>query len=82
MLDHCRDIVSATSLPVSADLEQGLGDTPDSAETIRQAASIRLAGASLEDFTGDRGQPIFDFGLAVERIAASEAAKALAAISF
>jgi 2-methylisocitrate lyase-like PEP mutase family enzyme len=79
MLSHCRDIVAATSLPVSADLEKGLGDTPDTAaETVRQAASIGLAGASLEDFTGDPNQPIFDFGLAVERIAAaSEAARAL-----
>ena len=79
MLDHCRDIVASTFLPVSADLEKGLGDTPDTAaETIRQAASIGLAGASLEDFTGDRNQPIFDFGLALERIAAAcEAANAL-----
>jgi 2-methylisocitrate lyase-like PEP mutase family enzyme len=79
MLAHCRDIVAATSLPVSADLEKGFGDTPDgAAETIRQAAGTGLAGASLEDFSGDPRQPIFDLGLAVERIAAaSEAARGL-----
>lgn len=79
MLEHCRDIVAATPLPVSGDLEKGIGDTPESAaETIRQAASIGLAGASLEDFTGDQSKPIFEFGLAVERIAAAcEAAKGL-----
>ena len=79
MLENCRDIVAATPLPVSGDLEKGIGDTPESAaETIRQAASIGLAGASLEDFSGDRSQPIFDFTLAAERIAAAcEAAREL-----
>ncbi|WP_088346879.1 MULTISPECIES: isocitrate lyase/phosphoenolpyruvate mutase family protein [Rhodomicrobium] len=79
MLDHCRAIVAATPLPVSADLEKGFGDTPHAAaDTIRQAAATGLAGASLEDFSGDRGQPIFDFALAVERIAAaSETARNL-----
>lgn len=79
MLAHCRDLVAATPLPVSADLEKGFGDTPESAaDTIRQAASTGLAGASLEDFSGDPSQPIFDFGLAVARIAAaSEAARGL-----
>lgn len=77
VLGHCREIVAATPLPVSADLEKGLGDAPETAaETIRRAAGIGLAGASIEDFTGDREQPIFEFSLAVERItAASEAAR-------
>ena len=79
MLQHCRDMVAATPLPVSADLEKGFGDTPESAaDTIREAASTGLAGGSLEDFSGDPGKPIYDFALAVERIAAaSEAAKGL-----
>ena len=79
MLEHCVTIVAATPLPVSADLEKGFGDSPeDAAHTIRQAASTGLAGASLEDFSGDPSRPIFDFGLAVERIAAaSEAARGL-----
>ena len=79
VLQHCRDLVAATSLPVSADLEKGFGDTPESAaDTIHRAAATGLAGASLEDFSGDPSQPIYDFDLAVERIAAaSEAAKEL-----
>jgi 2-methylisocitrate lyase-like PEP mutase family enzyme len=79
MLEHCRDIVAATPLPVSADLEKGFGDTPESAaQTIREAAHAGLAGASIEDFSGDRNHPIYEFGLAAERIAAaSEAARAL-----
>lgn len=75
-LNHCRAIVGATPLPVSADLEKGFGDSPESAaETIRAAADIGLAGCSLEDHTGDRDDPIFDFTLAVERIAAAVEAR-------
>jgi 2-methylisocitrate lyase-like PEP mutase family enzyme len=79
VLDHCRALVAATDLPVSADLEKGFGDSPESAaETIRAAAATGLAGGSIEDFTGDRNEPIFPFELAVERIrAAAEASRAL-----
>ena len=79
MLAHCRLLVEATPLPVSADLEKGFGDSPESvAETIRAAAATGLAGGSIEDHTGDPADPIYDHGLAVERIAAAvEAARAL-----
>jgi 2-methylisocitrate lyase-like PEP mutase family enzyme len=71
-LAHCRAIVEATELPVSADLEKGFGDTPESvAETVRAAAEIGLAGCSIEDHTNRKGDPIFEFKLAVERIAAA-----------
>ncbi len=78
-LTHCRMLVAATDLPVSADLEKGFGDTPESAaETIRSAAETGLAGCSIEDHTGDPSAPIYDFDLAVERIAAAaEACKSL-----
>jgi 2-methylisocitrate lyase-like PEP mutase family enzyme len=76
VLDHCREITSSTALPVSADLEKGFGDSPESAaETIRAAAAVGLAGCSLEDHTGDRSDPIYDFSLAVERVAAAAEAK-------
>lgn len=71
-LAHCRAIVSATDLPVSADLEKGFGDSPERvSETIRAAAETGLAGCSIEDHTGDRGNPIFSFDLAVERVKAA-----------
>jgi 2-methylisocitrate lyase-like PEP mutase family enzyme len=78
-LDHCRSIVEATPLPVTADLEKGFGDSPESvADTIRAAAETGLAGCSIEDYTQRRDDPIFDFALAVERIAAAaEACRAL-----
>jgi len=71
-LDHLRMLVEATPLPVSADLEKGFGDSPESvAETIRVVSETGLAGGSIEDFTGDLGAPIFDKELAAERIAAA-----------
>ena len=78
-LAHCRAIVAATDLPVSADLEKGFGDSPESAaETIVAAAEIGLAGCSIEDHTADRDAPIYPFALAVERIhAAAEASRTL-----
>jgi len=78
MLAHCRMLVEATPLPVSADLEKGFGDSPDSAaRTIRAAAETGLAGGSIEDHTGDPADPIYPYALAVERIeAAAEAARA------
>ncbi len=72
VLAHCRDMVTATGLPVSADLEKGFGDAPEAvAETIRAAAGTGLAGCSIEDYTGRADEPIFEFDLAVERIAAA-----------
>lgn len=74
-LAHCREIVAATDLPVSADLEKGFGDSPESvADTIRDAAETGLAGCSIEDHTNRRDDPIFEYGLAVERIEAAAAA--------
>jgi 2-methylisocitrate lyase-like PEP mutase family enzyme len=74
-LAHCKSIVDATDCPVSADLEKGFGDAPAvAAETIRLAAGIGLAGASIEDATGDPQRPLFDAATAEARIAASVAA--------
>ena len=78
-LQHAREIVAATELPVSADLENGFGEAPAYvAETIRLAAGTGLVGGSIEDFTGDKSRPFYDLGLASERIAAAaEAARGL-----
>ena len=78
-LAHARALVAATPLPVSADLENGFGHSPEAvAETIRLAAETGVAGGSIEDATGEQDRPIYDFGQAVERIgAAVEAARSL-----
>ena len=74
-LANVRAIVDATSLPVSADLENGFGDDPQAcAETIRMAVAAGLVGGSIEDATGRPGDPIYPFALAVERVAAAVAA--------
>jgi 2-methylisocitrate lyase-like PEP mutase family enzyme len=70
-LEHVALIANATELPVSADLEQGYGATPeDVAATIRNAAAAGAVGGSIEDLDG-RGGDLFDIGLAVDRIAAA-----------
>ncbi|HEX3130518.1 MAG TPA: isocitrate lyase/phosphoenolpyruvate mutase family protein [Thermoanaerobaculia bacterium] len=72
MMEHVRAIVEATDLPVSADLENGFGDDPGTvAETFRLAVATGLAGASVEDSTGRPDEPIYDHGLAVERVRAA-----------
>lgn len=79
VMAHCRALCAATDLPVSADLENGYAEDPDGvAETIRLAAEAGVVGGSLEDYSGDAARPIYDFGLAVERVqAAAEAAQSL-----
>jgi 2-methylisocitrate lyase-like PEP mutase family enzyme len=73
---HAAQIVRATDLPVTADLENGFADDPAGvAETVRLAAGAGLAGCSVEDFTGRPDDPIYDAGLAAARVeAAAEAA--------
>jgi 2-methylisocitrate lyase-like PEP mutase family enzyme len=74
---HLRELCAATSLPVSADLQNGFGDRPeDAAETIRLAVQAGAVGGSIEDSTGRAEDAIYDIGLARERVqAAAEAAK-------
>jgi 2-methylisocitrate lyase-like PEP mutase family enzyme len=76
MLAHLAAIVAATSLPVSADLENGFGDEPEvAAETIKLAAVAGVVGGSIEDATSRTSEPIYDFAQAVDRVrAAAEAA--------
>jgi len=72
ILQNAQDIVNATNLPVSADLENGFGADPAScAMTISLASETGLVGGSIEDATGNDSNPIFDFSLAVERVAAA-----------
>lgn len=79
MMEHVRQIVAATQLPVSADLESGFGDAPETvAETIRLGASTGLVGASIEDIVGVRENRLYEPAFAAERIrAAAEAARKL-----
>lgn len=74
-LAHAADLLSATALPVSGDLENGFGDAPDIvAETVRLAAEVGLSGICVEDTRMVEGNPPYDATLAAERIRAGAAA--------
>lgn len=79
IIENARMIANATDLPTNADLENCGADEPEAAaKLIPRASEAGLAGGSIEDFTGDRANPIYGFNLAVERVhAAVEAAKKL-----
>jgi len=74
-LANAADIVASTDLPVNADLENGFGDAPEeTAETIRLSAATGICGGSIEDASGNPDAPIYDIGLAAERVRAAVAA--------
>ncbi len=79
VIEHCRSLSAATDLPVSADLENCFADDPaEAAATILLAAQAGVVGGSIEDYSGDPSNPIYEFDLAVERVhAAAEAARSL-----
>lgn len=68
-LEHARAVAGFTDLPVSADLEQGFGDSPaEVVRTVTLAMDTGLAGCSIEDYSGSS---LYDIGLAKERITAA-----------
>ena len=72
VIANCRVIAEATDLPVNADLENCFAHEPDAAAgTIRLAAEAGVVGGSIEDYTGDPANPIYDFDLAVARVRAA-----------
>ena len=61
MIEHVASIAAAVDLPVSGDLENGYGDSPqDVVQTIQLAAAAGLVGGSIEDSTGRPDHPIYD----------------------
>jgi 2-methylisocitrate lyase-like PEP mutase family enzyme len=79
IIENARMIAGATDLPTNGDLENCGADEPEkAAEMIRRACEAGCVGGSIEDFTGDRANPIYGFNLAVERVyAAVETARSL-----
>ena len=75
VLAHLSVLSAASSLPVNADFENGFADAPQGvAANVERAAGTGIAGLSIEDYTGDRARGLYDFALAVERIAAAREA--------
>jgi 2-methylisocitrate lyase-like PEP mutase family enzyme len=79
VLENAGEVANATHLPVSVDLEEGFGSDPEACvKTVLQASKLGLVGGAIEDATGNKLDPIFDFQLSVDRIsAASEASRDL-----
>jgi 2-methylisocitrate lyase-like PEP mutase family enzyme len=75
MIGRIAEIAGAVRVPVSADLEEGYGESPeDVATTITMTVKAGAAGGNIEDFTADRAQPLYDASLAADRIRAARAA--------
>jgi 2-methylisocitrate lyase-like PEP mutase family enzyme len=75
VLDHLRLIADAVTVPVNADFEGGYAvDPADVAANVTMAADTGIAGLSIEDSSGDVAHPLFDFDLAVRRVAAARRA--------
>ena len=74
-LGHLRAVAAEVDIPVNADFEGGFAVEPEGvAANVAAAAATGIAGLSIEDSTGDPTAPLFDFALAVERVAAARQA--------
>jgi methylisocitrate lyase len=74
-LAHLRAIASSVDVPVNADFEGGFAIDPEGmAANVSRAVDTGIAGISIEDSTGDAGDPLFDFELSVRRVAAARRA--------
>lgn len=75
MLDHLKELCTATDVPINADFEGGYADDPDTvAENVRLCVGTGVAGLSIEDSTMDPNVPLYDFDLALKRVKAARAA--------
>lgn len=75
VLRHLRVVAGAVGVPVNADFEGGFAVEPEGvAANVRLATATGIAGLSIEDSTGDPGEPLYDFDLAVERVRAARGA--------
>jgi 2-methylisocitrate lyase-like PEP mutase family enzyme len=71
-LDHLRSMAEVVEIPINADFEGGFATMPaDVGANVLLATATGIAGLSIEDSTGDNSNPLFDFALATERIAAA-----------
>jgi 2-methylisocitrate lyase-like PEP mutase family enzyme len=74
-LAHFAELSAAADVPMNADFEGGFADAPEGvAESVRLCVATGVCGLSIEDYTGDRAKPLYDFDLAVARIGAARAA--------
>jgi 2-methylisocitrate lyase-like PEP mutase family enzyme len=74
-LTRIAEIASAVDIPVNADFEGGFAIDADGVyENVTRCVATGVAGLSIEDSTGDKSNPLFDFALSVDRMAAARRA--------
>lgn len=75
VLEHLRALVRAVDVPINADFEDGYASEPEAlGANVAAAIETGIAGISIEDSTHDPDAPLYDFGLAVDRIRAAREA--------
>jgi 2-methylisocitrate lyase-like PEP mutase family enzyme len=75
VLEHFRELASATDVPLNADFEDGLADDLDGlAENVTRCIATGVAGLSIEDSPNDGKMPLYDLETAVARVKAARAA--------
>jgi 2-methylisocitrate lyase-like PEP mutase family enzyme len=74
-IKHLAEVTATADVPFNADFENGFAHEPEGvAESVRLACATDVSGLSIEDFTGDMGNPLYDLDLAVARIKAARSA--------
>ncbi|MBS0535050.1 MAG: isocitrate lyase/phosphoenolpyruvate mutase family protein [Proteobacteria bacterium] len=75
VLAHYAELAGATDIPLNADFENGFAHDPDAvADNVRRCIETGVSGLSIEDFTGDESNPLYDFDKAVARMRAARQA--------
>jgi 2-methylisocitrate lyase-like PEP mutase family enzyme len=73
--DHLTALCASVDIPVNADFEGGFAVEPAKvAANVARALKTGVAGLSIEDSTGDKANPLYERGLAIERIKAARTA--------
>lgn len=74
-LTHLETMAAAVSVPLNADFEGGFAVEPEGVGVnVGRAVQTGISGVSVEDSTGDPDDPLYEFNLAVERVAAAREA--------
>ena len=69
VLAHCRELAEAADVPLNADFENGYAhDLGALADNVRRCVEAGVAGLSIEDFTGNDADPLYEFETAVRRM--------------
>lgn len=75
VLEHLKELVQATDVPINADFEGGFATEPEGvAANVARCIETGVAGLSIEDSTGDPSAPLFTLEQSVARLRAAKSA--------